>query len=302
MSTQEQINANRQNAQKSTGPKTDEGKAAVSQNAVKHGLFAESVIEGENEADYEAFHDEMLAELAPVGSVESMLAERVISLWWRLRRAERMQNQVIDDMIGRIVTNRPARRKRECYYINQGIRLNDPRVDLDDLPLGRIANSDWSYCRVLDRMMLYERRIENSVIKLMKELKRFQIMRQIEFEDVEPQFEPDQTIPIPINDNRDEAATQSNYPSNKDEAATRSDSLSQRDEAATRETEQKVDLKKQSQFVPALIGVTPFVKGGYDNNSAAGDDENKAKQSQFSAPASPKGIEKREKSVSAATG
>ncbi len=53
MSTTEQINANRQNAQKSTGPKTNEGKAAVSKNAVKHGLFAaEAVIEGENQTEY----------------------------------------------------------------------------------------------------------------------------------------------------------------------------------------------------------------------------------------------------------
>jgi hypothetical protein len=81
MSTAAQIKANRQNAKKSTEPKTDEGKATVSQNAVKHGLFAESVIKGENEAEYEAFHDEMFAELAPVGMVELMLAERVISLW-----------------------------------------------------------------------------------------------------------------------------------------------------------------------------------------------------------------------------
>ena len=86
MSTTEQIKANRQNAQKSTGPKTDEGKAAVSQNAVKHGLFAESVIKGENEADYEAFHDNFLAELAPAGAVELMLAERAVNLSWRLKR------------------------------------------------------------------------------------------------------------------------------------------------------------------------------------------------------------------------
>ena len=92
MASKKQIKANRQNAQKSTGPKTDEGKAAVSQNAVKHGLFAESVIKGENEADYEAFRDNMLAELAPIGALELMLAERVVSLAWRLKRAERMQS------------------------------------------------------------------------------------------------------------------------------------------------------------------------------------------------------------------
>jgi hypothetical protein len=54
MATTAQILANRNNARKSTGPKMDEDKASVSQNAVKHGQFAESVIKGENEADYEA--------------------------------------------------------------------------------------------------------------------------------------------------------------------------------------------------------------------------------------------------------
>ncbi|HUT45549.1 MAG TPA: hypothetical protein VMX36_04655, partial [Sedimentisphaerales bacterium] len=94
MSTKAQVKANQQNAQKSTGPQTAQGKAVVSQNAVKHGLFAaEAVIKGENPADYEAYHDQFLAELYPVGMVETMLAERFISLTWRLRRAERMQNQ-----------------------------------------------------------------------------------------------------------------------------------------------------------------------------------------------------------------
>jgi len=55
MSTKAQIKANRQNAQKSTGPRTAEGKAAVSKNVVKHGLFdSEAVITGENPVDYEA--------------------------------------------------------------------------------------------------------------------------------------------------------------------------------------------------------------------------------------------------------
>lgn len=119
MATQKQIKANRQNSKKSTGPKTDEGKKAVSQNAIKHGLFAESIIYGENEADYEAVHDNMLAELDPVGVVEAVLAKRAVSLSWRLRRAERMQNEVIEDMIGSKVTTDPARRAREDYYYNQ---------------------------------------------------------------------------------------------------------------------------------------------------------------------------------------
>ena len=110
MPTTAQIFANRLNSRKSTGPQTAQGKATVSQNAVKHGIFAESVIKGEDPADYEAFHDQFLAELAPVGMVESILAERVISLSWRLRRAERMQNQVIDEMIERKIDNPLSKR------------------------------------------------------------------------------------------------------------------------------------------------------------------------------------------------
>ncbi|MBN2181111.1 MAG: hypothetical protein JW715_04295, partial [Sedimentisphaerales bacterium] len=85
MSTQAQINANRQNAQKSTGPKTAEGKAAAAKNAVKHGLFAqEAVITGENPEDFSNLRQELLAELAPVGAMESILSERIVSLSWRL--------------------------------------------------------------------------------------------------------------------------------------------------------------------------------------------------------------------------
>jgi len=245
------------NTQKSTGSKTDEGKAAVSQNAVKHGLFAaEVVITGEDPADYEAFHDVMFAEMAPAGAVELMLAERVVSLSWRLQRAERMQNEVIEDMIGRKVTNNPARRARECYYINQGIYRGDPRMDLDDLPLGRIATSDFSYCRVLDRMLMYERRIENSMMKTMRELERQQLIRQFQQKDAE-QYEPSPSL-------RDSLGGHLTA------------------EAVTRPAaEKKGDLKKQSQFVPGLMGVTPFLKGDYDNKPACGADENKAKRSQF---------------------
>ena len=255
MSTKAQINANRQNAQKSTGPKTAEGKAAVSQNAVKHGLFAaEAVISVEDPADYELYRDKYLAELLPVGMVESMLAERVVSLSWRLKRAERMQNEVFDDMIGRKVTNDPARHDRECYYINQEIYQGDPRMNLDDLPLGRIATSDWSKCRVLDRMLMYERRIENSLYKTINRLKQYQAIRQIKLDETS-EHQPAQAIPKACGF-----------------------------EAATRPAYKLSDLKKQSQFAAAHLSAKPLTKGDYNNNPAAGVEENKANQSQLQSP------------------
>ena len=255
MSTKAQIKANQQNAQKSTGPRTDEGKAAVSQNAVKHGLFAaEAVITGENPADYELYHDKYLAELLPVGMVESMLAERIVSLAWRLRRAERMQNQTIEYMIERHVTDPSAISHREFHINNEGFQPGDPRFEPEHLALGRIAVRDWSNCRVLDRMMLYERRIENNLNKTINKLKRFQIICRIEKQDAKQEHIPAQAIP--------KRGTGFQPVENMAKMAMPLDqaSPSPRDEAATRIAEKKGDLKKQTQFVQALMDVMPFLK------------------------------------------
>ena len=62
MATQAQIDANRQNAQKSTGPRTAEGKAAASQNAFKHGLFVKkAVIRDESQDEYDRHREALLA-------------------------------------------------------------------------------------------------------------------------------------------------------------------------------------------------------------------------------------------------
>ncbi|HUS89036.1 MAG TPA: hypothetical protein VMW91_06645, partial [Desulfosporosinus sp.] len=143
MSTKAQIKANQQNARKSTGPQTDEGKAVVSQNAVKHGLFAaESVISGEDPSGYEDFHEKFLADLAPVGMAESVLAERIVSLSWRLRRAVRMQNQSIDVMIALAETDSWQKMHREKTLESQ-----DPRAGGLDLLLGWATRFDFSNSR-----------------------------------------------------------------------------------------------------------------------------------------------------------
>ena len=234
MSTEKQIKANRQNAQKSTGPRTAEGKTAVSQNAVKHGLFAESIIKGENEADYEAFHDKMVAEMKPAGPTEILLAERIVSLWWRLERAERIQNQAIDVMIER---DEPSPLQKSLQHWMPKDIGPDTRGAWPELVLGRAIIKDYSNARVLDRMLLYERRIENSLHKTMRELERLQLIRQYQ------QQEAEQELSVP-----------ESHP----------------------ESKEKVDLKKQSQFVPGLIGANAFSKGDYDKNPAGRIEENKA--------------------------
>jgi hypothetical protein len=87
MASKRQPTANNANAQKSTGPRTDTGKALARMNALAHGLrSAAPVVPGERPEDWEAFRDGISATLAPVGALETELADRVASLTWRLRR------------------------------------------------------------------------------------------------------------------------------------------------------------------------------------------------------------------------
>jgi hypothetical protein len=293
MASQAQIKANRQNAKKSTGPKTAEGKAAVSQNALKHGLFADSVVTGETEAEYAAFHGELLAELDPRGVMELLLAERVVSLWWRLRRAERMQNQAIEDKIGRFVTNKPSRSSREYYLLDQGNRPGDPGFDLDDLPLGRIANDDFANSRLLDRMLLYERRIESSLNRAMKELKSFQTIRRIEYQEaVEQQSAPNEALAKrgtdlkPVENMARMAMPRENHGDLKkqtqsfDSAQDKFDCSAFSSGVLTDGVQRaaSIDLKKQSQFPTDDIVTSLYASDGYGDIPAGETGENKAKK------------------------
>jgi hypothetical protein len=92
MITQAKIDANRRNAQKSTGPRTGLGKSIASRNAVTHGLFTrQPVVPGEDEAEFKTFTAHWLEELLPAGALEEFLAERIISIAWRLRRVGQIE-------------------------------------------------------------------------------------------------------------------------------------------------------------------------------------------------------------------
>jgi hypothetical protein len=87
MTSFRQIEANRRNALRSTGPKTEDGKRQSRRNALRHGLTAETVIDGlEDSEDYRAFEDAVIADYDARTAVERELVLRLASLLWRLRR------------------------------------------------------------------------------------------------------------------------------------------------------------------------------------------------------------------------
>ena len=88
MTSLRQIESNRRNALRSTGPKTETGKQRSSQNAIRHGLTAETVIGPlEDPEDYKAFEQAVTADYDAETAVERELVLRLASLLWRLRRS-----------------------------------------------------------------------------------------------------------------------------------------------------------------------------------------------------------------------
>ncbi|MCX5634741.1 MAG: hypothetical protein NTW55_02710 [Planctomycetota bacterium] len=180
MSTDAQILANRLNAQKSTGPCTIEGKAAVSQNAVRHGLSAErDVIASESQADFDLFRQQLLDELSPISPMESVFADRIVTLSWRLKRAGCLQNQAID-ALNTGQTHSHLARLAQSFSLNIADKSQGDSTGLNgELALGRLAVKDFANARVLDRLLMYERRIESSLYKTILEIQGLNVMRKL---------------------------------------------------------------------------------------------------------------------------
>ncbi len=102
MPTEAQIRANRKNATKSTGPRTEKGKARVSKNALKHGLLAEnSVIPGEDPAEFDRHVTLYEDTYNPRNCVEKALVHQIADAAWRIQRLSRIEATIITTTIER---------------------------------------------------------------------------------------------------------------------------------------------------------------------------------------------------------
>jgi hypothetical protein len=121
MTSFRQIEANRRNARKGTGPITQEGKQRSRCNAVRHGLTAETVIGAlEDAEDYRVFEATIIADYDAQSAVERELVLRLASLLWRLRRATTMETGLFEIQAEHLNAFRQARQhlpaSREVVY------------------------------------------------------------------------------------------------------------------------------------------------------------------------------------------
>src|ERR1700746_3656591 len=117
MTSLRQIETNRRNAQLSTGPVTEEGKKRSRQNAVRHGLTAETVIDALEDADdYAAFEMAITADYEAQSAVARELVLLLASLLWRLRRATSIESGLFKIQARQLLQfrqRRQAQRKRQ---------------------------------------------------------------------------------------------------------------------------------------------------------------------------------------------
>ena len=191
--------ANRQNALKSTGPKTPVGKAAVRLNALRHGLLSEEIlILGEDEEALRELAEGLRAELQPVGELECHLVDRITSLLWRLRRLGRVEAGIFAHEYFAELADRAEREARaqestlsdlmafadtsiadESKHCEALQRAQEMRVkqDAENTALGRTFARDAHSANAFSKLSRYETAIERSLYKALHELQRLQAAR-----------------------------------------------------------------------------------------------------------------------------
>ena len=125
MSPEERAAQNRLNAQKSTGPRTPEGKARSRRNALTHGLLAKTVIldgkeHDEDPAEFDALLYSLISELCPVGALEDMCVEKIAVCYWRLQRAVKAEALAIHERYAQ--QQGPEDERKEFWEFIEGIR------------------------------------------------------------------------------------------------------------------------------------------------------------------------------------
>jgi hypothetical protein len=141
MSSFRQIEANRRNARLSTGPVTEEGKRQSRQNAVRHGLTAETMIDAlEDAEDYATFEIAVTADYDAQSVVDRELVLRLVSLLWRLRRATAIESGLFKIQAKHLLQFRQRRRAHQKrqeiidnVYRNALATVEDTQQD-DDAP------------------------------------------------------------------------------------------------------------------------------------------------------------------------
>ena len=177
--SEKRIAANRANSMKSTGPRTPEGKERSKMNAVTHGLTAQSsVLPGEDGGQLEELSAALMRELKPSGMVQRLIAERIVSLTWKLRRVARAEEVVarqMDESAASTWEEQAAVRASTGGLVFQGLGprpgvRSGAAILADSFPAGKRSGDDG---RML-QLTQYELKLDAALRGAIRELRAIQ--------------------------------------------------------------------------------------------------------------------------------
>jgi hypothetical protein len=153
--SEKQLEANRRNAQRSTGPRTTEGKARSSLNNLRHGLTGQiTVLSEEDREAHDAFCNRLIGGFQPETPIEEQLAHFVAEDAWRLNRVAAIENNI--------------------FALGRSRHHGEVRNALDD------AQSFLDHARELNLLTLYEQRIHRNMQRNLNQLGELQKERTTE--------------------------------------------------------------------------------------------------------------------------
>ena len=159
--SEQQLAANRANAQHCTGPTSAEGKKKSSMNALRHGVTAQTtVMTEEDRIKHDNFCAKMIAELAPVGEMETFAASSVAEEAWRLNHSRAQCNNIVS--IG--------------HYDGTGDHYNTEHAEIHTAITSATVVRDKA--KTLELLSLYEQRIHRAFQKHLAHLKQLQAERK----------------------------------------------------------------------------------------------------------------------------
>jgi hypothetical protein len=168
MATSQQIQANRANARRSTGPRTAAGKAKSSLNALKHGLRAQAtVLPGENISDFHTLVDELENQFQPATALEWTLLRQLADAEWRMRRVPHIEAGVL---------TKKLHESREHYETHPDQLPADPGLE-ETFLIGAMAASDAAGADVFSKLSRYEARLSHRYFKALEHLRQAQDRR-----------------------------------------------------------------------------------------------------------------------------
>jgi len=163
MVSEKRIEANRRNAQKSTGPRSIDGRARSSMNALRHGITGQvSIMTVEDRGAHDKFVQELIDGLHPEGAVELQFASVIAEDFWRLQRIRAVENDML--ALGNFSDAAAA------------IDVDHPEVHAS---LTR-AQTFLDQSKDFERLTLYEQRINRAIEKNRKQLAELQAERKRE--------------------------------------------------------------------------------------------------------------------------